>query len=73
MQLSIVVPVYRSAECLRELARRVEEEVGRCFQTYELILVNDNSPRPELGSHRMARLRTRLHNRCEPPQKWRAG
>src|SRR5260370_36125936 len=46
MQLSSVVPVYRSAECLRELARRVEEEIGRCFQTYELILVNDDSPDP---------------------------
>jgi undecaprenyl-phosphate 4-deoxy-4-formamido-L-arabinose transferase len=44
MQLSIVVPVYRSAECLSELARRVEEEVTRSFQTYELILVNDDSP-----------------------------
>jgi undecaprenyl-phosphate 4-deoxy-4-formamido-L-arabinose transferase len=46
MQLSIVVPVYRSAECLPELARRVEEEVGRCFLSYELILVNDDSPDP---------------------------
>jgi undecaprenyl-phosphate 4-deoxy-4-formamido-L-arabinose transferase len=44
MQLSIVVPVYRSAACLSELARRVEEEVTRSFQTYELILVNDDSP-----------------------------
>lgn len=44
MQLSIVVPVYRSAECLPELARRVEEEVSRYFQSYELVLVNDDSP-----------------------------
>ena len=44
MQLSIVVPVYRSAECLPELVRRVEEEVSRYFQSYELILVNDDSP-----------------------------
>jgi glycosyltransferase involved in cell wall biosynthesis len=44
MQLSIVVPVYRSAECLSELARRIEEEVARYFQSYELILVNDDSP-----------------------------
>jgi undecaprenyl-phosphate 4-deoxy-4-formamido-L-arabinose transferase len=44
MQLSIVVPVYRSAECLPELARRVKEEVGRYFLRYELILVNDDSP-----------------------------
>ena len=44
MQLSIVDPVYKSAECLPELSRRVEEEVGRSFQSYELILVNDDSP-----------------------------
>ncbi len=44
MQLSIVVPVYNSAECLPELARRVLDDVGRYFHTYELILVNDASP-----------------------------
>ncbi len=44
MQLSIVVPVYMSAKCLPELARRVREDVGRCFDSYELILVNDDSP-----------------------------
>jgi polyisoprenyl-phosphate glycosyltransferase len=44
VQLSIVVPVYNSTECLPELVRRIEQEVGRYFQTYELILVNDDSP-----------------------------
>jgi len=44
MQLSIVVPVYRSAKCLPELARRVQHEVGAHFDSYELILVNDGSP-----------------------------
>jgi len=44
MQLSIVVPVYRSASCLPELARRVQEDLGRRFDSYELILVNDDSP-----------------------------
>ncbi len=44
MQLSIVVPVYRSARCLAELARRVRQEVGAHFDSYELILVNDASP-----------------------------
>src|SRR5215813_13232448 len=44
MQLSIVVPVYRSATCLPELARRVRYEVGAHFDGYELILVNDGSP-----------------------------
>ncbi len=44
MELSIVVPVYRSAECLPELARRVRESLGDRFRSYELILVNDASP-----------------------------
>ena len=44
MQLSIVVPVYRSARRLPELARRVRQEVGAHFDSYELILVNDASP-----------------------------
>jgi len=44
MQLSIVVPAYRSARCLPELARRVQHEVGAHFDSYELILVNDGSP-----------------------------
>ena len=44
MQLSIVVPVYRSAECLPELVRCIEKEVADYFQIYELILVNDDSP-----------------------------
>ena len=44
MQLSIVVPVYRSAECLPELARRVQAALDGRFQQYELILVNDASP-----------------------------
>ena len=44
MQVSIVVPVYNSAACLPELARRVQQDVGAHFERYELILVNDNSP-----------------------------
>lgn len=44
MELSIVVPVYRSADCLPELARRVQQAVGDRFRSYELILVNDGSP-----------------------------
>jgi glycosyltransferase involved in cell wall biosynthesis len=44
MQLSIVVPVYRSAGCLPELARRIALDVGREFDSYELVLVNDCSP-----------------------------
>jgi glycosyltransferase involved in cell wall biosynthesis len=44
MKLSIVVPVYKSADCLPELARRVARGVASSFDSYELILVNDDSP-----------------------------
>jgi glycosyltransferase involved in cell wall biosynthesis len=44
MYLSIVVPVYNSAACLPELARRVQRDVGGDFEKYELLLVNDDSP-----------------------------
>ena len=44
MEVSIVVPVYQSATCLPELARRVSEDVGAHYASYELILVNDSSP-----------------------------
>src|SRR5262245_39290043 len=44
IQVSIVVPVYNSSECLPELARRIQQDVGGWINEYELILVNDNSP-----------------------------
>lgn len=44
MQVSIVVPVYRSAGCLPELARRIHRDLGAAFDRYELVLVNDCSP-----------------------------
>ena len=44
MELSVVVPVYMSAECLPELARRFHDAVAHRFAAYELILVNDGSP-----------------------------
>jgi glycosyltransferase involved in cell wall biosynthesis len=44
MHLSVVVPVYRSAECLPELARRVGDAARTCASSFELILVNDASP-----------------------------
>jgi undecaprenyl-phosphate 4-deoxy-4-formamido-L-arabinose transferase len=44
MELSIIVPVYRSEACLPELARRVHDAVGPHVADYELILVNDASP-----------------------------
>jgi polyisoprenyl-phosphate glycosyltransferase len=44
MELSIIVPVYRSEECLPELARRVQTALSGHIRDYELILVNDASP-----------------------------
>jgi len=38
--ISVVVPVYNSADCLKELTRRVHKTLQR---NYELILVNDQS------------------------------
>jgi polyisoprenyl-phosphate glycosyltransferase len=42
--LSIVVPVYRSAECLAELASKVAETCRQMGLTHELVLVDDCSP-----------------------------
>jgi glycosyltransferase involved in cell wall biosynthesis len=42
--LSVVVPAYRSEDCLAELAARVEEACREANEHYELILVNDSSP-----------------------------
>ena len=39
-----MVPVYRSADCLPDLATCVQRAVSSRFTRYELILVNDNSP-----------------------------
>jgi polyisoprenyl-phosphate glycosyltransferase len=44
MELSIVVPVYRSEACLPELARRVRDALAPHGRDFELILVNDASP-----------------------------
>lgn len=43
MNLSIVVPVYNSAEILAKLVQVISEEINFVDQ-FELILVNDNSP-----------------------------
>jgi undecaprenyl-phosphate 4-deoxy-4-formamido-L-arabinose transferase len=44
VDLSVVVPVYNSAECLPELAQRVRLAVADAFPRFELILVDDCSP-----------------------------
>jgi undecaprenyl-phosphate 4-deoxy-4-formamido-L-arabinose transferase len=43
-ELSVVVPVYRSAECLEALAAAVERALEPLGIEYELVLVNDGSP-----------------------------
>jgi undecaprenyl-phosphate 4-deoxy-4-formamido-L-arabinose transferase len=42
--LSIVVPAYRSADCLEALAGAIAAAIGPTGRAYELILVNDGSP-----------------------------
>src|SRR5215472_14530790 len=42
--LSVVIPVYRSAECLITLCDEIEATLKAIDQTYEVILVNDFSP-----------------------------
>lgn len=42
--LSVVVPAYRSSDCLNELAERVRCVCQKAGEPYELILVNDCSP-----------------------------
>jgi undecaprenyl-phosphate 4-deoxy-4-formamido-L-arabinose transferase len=42
--LSIVVPVYRSEECLEALIEAVDEALNPTNRDYEVVLVNDGSP-----------------------------
>jgi undecaprenyl-phosphate 4-deoxy-4-formamido-L-arabinose transferase len=42
--VSIVVPVFRSEECLEALAAAIREALESARYSYELILVNDGSP-----------------------------
>src|SRR3954462_6693888 len=42
--LSIVVPVYRSQDCLVELISTITDELQGMDGDYEVILVNDFSP-----------------------------
>jgi polyisoprenyl-phosphate glycosyltransferase len=43
-KLSVVVPAYRSRDCLDELAERIRSVCQEAGEPYELILVNDCSP-----------------------------
>jgi undecaprenyl-phosphate 4-deoxy-4-formamido-L-arabinose transferase len=42
--LSVVVPVYRSEDCLPDLIREIEEALAPGGRRFEVILVNDFSP-----------------------------
>jgi undecaprenyl-phosphate 4-deoxy-4-formamido-L-arabinose transferase len=44
IEVSIVVPVYRSEACLRALYNAVEKAMGEADLRYELVLVDDASP-----------------------------
>jgi glycosyltransferase involved in cell wall biosynthesis len=44
LELSIVIPIYRSAECLRALVGAIDGVLIPADYTYEIILVNDDSP-----------------------------
>jgi glycosyltransferase involved in cell wall biosynthesis len=43
-RLSIVVPVYRSADCLQALIGAIADALKSSCPEYEVILVNDCSP-----------------------------
>jgi glycosyltransferase involved in cell wall biosynthesis len=44
LELSIISPVYRAREILRELVARISSEMEKLGVTYEIILVDDASP-----------------------------
>jgi polyisoprenyl-phosphate glycosyltransferase len=43
MDLSIVIPVYNSQDCLAELVKRITTVLGPAGRSFEIILVNDGS------------------------------
>ena len=57
MAVSVVIPVYESARILPALLQRVTVVLDRLGGAWEIILVNDGSPRPAWAfvSERMAR------------------
>jgi len=44
LELSVVIPVYRAADCLAELHRRLTATLGGMKLDYEIVLVDDGSP-----------------------------
>ena len=44
MKISVVSTLYRSERFIEEFCRRVSREVGKAYDNYEIVLVNDGSP-----------------------------
>src|SRR4051812_19807315 len=44
VDLSVVVPVYRSQDCLEALADAIDAALGPTGLAYEVVLINDGSP-----------------------------
>ena len=44
MNISVVIPVYKSQATLPELVRRLDSVLSGLAEAYEVILVNDDSP-----------------------------
>ncbi len=44
IEISVVLPVFKSGPCLHELHRRLTETLGEITSAYEIILVDDGSP-----------------------------
>ena len=45
-QVSIIIPVYNSHSSLKELVQRVSQTMDDLRMTYEIIMINDQSPDP---------------------------
>jgi len=43
-QISVVIPMYNSEDCVSELVKRLTEVLDNLGRIYEIILVNDCSP-----------------------------
>jgi glycosyltransferase involved in cell wall biosynthesis len=44
INISVVIPVYNSEDCLNELIKKLTETLDNLGKTYEIVLVNDCSP-----------------------------
>jgi glycosyltransferase involved in cell wall biosynthesis len=44
VEVSVVIPVYNSEDCLDKLTRRLTNVLDNLCKTYEIMLVNDGSP-----------------------------